>query len=358
MSADDKTLIGLLEGIAESLRPAEDLPHHPDRSKDPHSSWREEVIIVHCVGRGKVSRDGKVINLQMHMYDLQGKWVGFQLGVHESESSFEDLVRVPPQPEEGPQVPKLPIREWTKGEWTFADGSAVYAAGQAHSHFVPLTDGSALFMVATGQVLTGGTGRYEGCHGIKEATGTTVIPRQLLAAAGGRGPEAGPTQFPPPGLEFDAKTVEVFRILKRQDLKKEEPTPGPPEPEHPHRREEHEIKEVQERVLRALEHRDTATLERIWSEDWFLKAPFGVASKAQVLESLRSGRLVYRARTEEAHVKLHDDIAEVTGRAHVEGSFEGRDLGGRYRYHDWFRKRGGDAGWQITFEELAPESHP
>jgi hypothetical protein len=218
MSQGENTVIGLLTKIAVGGGASAGLRHDPDPNKDPHSSWREEVLIVSCVGQGTFSQDLKFINLQMHMYDLLGKWVGFQLGVHESESTLEDLLAVPPPPS-GPTVLDVPhpeVKEWTKGVWTFADGSAVYAAGQAKSHLVPLSDGSALFMVTTGQVITSGTGRYAGCHGIKEATGSTLVPRELLAGQ----------KFPAPGLKFEARTMEVFRILKAADLQPDQPDAG------------------------------------------------------------------------------------------------------------------------------------
>jgi len=169
--------------------------------------------VVYCVGRGKFSDDLRFINLQMDMYDLHGNHVGFQLGVHESGSSLQELLAVPPRPT-GPMnepvgpVPHPPVKEWTKGIWTFADGSEVHAVGQAQSHLVPLRDGSFLFMVATGQTIAHGTGRYEGAHGTKQATGSAHFPAELVASG----------NFPSPGLEFDAKTIEVFRIVTKAHL--------------------------------------------------------------------------------------------------------------------------------------------
>jgi len=161
----------------------------------------------------------------MDMYDLKGNWVGYQLGVHESTSSLEDLLHVP-DPPTGPMnqpvgpVPHPPIKEWTKGLWTFADGSEIYAVGQAQSHLVPLSNGDALFMVATGQLIPDGSGRYDGAHGTKQATGTTLVPAALIQAG----------KFPSPGLQFDARTVETFRIVKKKDMG---PIPQPGEEQPP-----------------------------------------------------------------------------------------------------------------------------
>lgn len=195
-----------------------------------HSNWREEVYVVYYVGKGKFSSPPNLnvdpnhlefyINLQMDGYDLNGNWFGYQLGVHHSQSTIEDFLRIPPPPQgafDDPHspVPHPDVKEYTKGVWTFADGSEIFAVGPAKSHLVPFNDGSFLFMVTTGQTITNGTGRYEGCAGIKEATGTTLIPAGVLQ----------PGKFPIPGLEFEAKTIETFRIVKRQDMK---PPPPPP----------------------------------------------------------------------------------------------------------------------------------
>jgi hypothetical protein len=216
MANDSGPLTNIIERIATGMG---------CKSVEPprlaHSSWREEVIIVYCVGKGKFSDDTKFINLQMDMYDLQGNWLGFQMGVHQSLSTPQDLLEVPPPPT-GPMnqpvgpVPHPEIKEWTKGVWTFADGSQIYAVGQARSHLVPFSDGSFLFMVATGQTITNGTGRYDGAHGTKQATGTTLIPAGLVQQG----------KFPAPGMVFDAKTVETFRILKRQDITELTPPPA------------------------------------------------------------------------------------------------------------------------------------
>lgn len=210
------TITSLLENIATKV----DYTFSPWnlRLKD-QSNWREELIVVYCVGQGKFSSppnltpDTAYINLLMDMYDLNGNWLGTQEGVHLSHSTQEDLLAVPP-PTEGPfdqpdsPVPQPPAKEWTKGKWTFADGSSILAVGPARSRLVPFKDGSYLFMVTTGQTITSGTGRYEGCGGTKQATGTTLVPAGLIQSG----------EFPSAGMTFEAKTVEVFRIVRKRDV--------------------------------------------------------------------------------------------------------------------------------------------
>jgi len=216
--SNGNSITGILERIAANLPPSPTLPRSPDPTKSPYSSWREEIIVTYCVGTGTFSSganftpDVQYINLQMDMFDVSGKWLGFQLGVHESHATSEDPLSVPPlaAPYDQPPVPHPDgaTKEWTKGVWTFADGSEIYAVGPAWSHLVPFKDGSFLFMVTTGQTIVKGTGRYEGAHGIKEATGTALVPAGLIQSG----------KFPAPGLQFTARTLEVFRIIKKQDL--------------------------------------------------------------------------------------------------------------------------------------------
>jgi hypothetical protein len=213
---DTKTLTEIVRDIADGVPPPADLLHSSISPLDPHSSWREEVIVTYCVGNGTFSKGDQFspplvyINLQMDMYDLHGRWLGFQLGVHESNSTPADLLAVWQQsaPWTDPPVPHPDVKEWTKGIWTFDDGSEIHAVGPAQSHLIPFKDGSFLFMVTTGQTITNGTGRYAGCHGIKEATGTAWVPPGLIQSG----------KFPEPGGTFVARTLEVFRIIKKKDL--------------------------------------------------------------------------------------------------------------------------------------------
>ena len=231
MAASDRTISEVLSNIAAGIGPGSGRALQIPRAA--HSNWREEVHVYYYVGRGKFSSPPNftwdpsknkfefLINLQMDGYDLNGNWVGYQLGVHQSFSTVQEFMTVPPPPtgsEGDPNSPVPPrhLNEYTKGVWTFEDGSEIYAVGPAQSHLVPFSDGSFLFMVTTGQTITKGTGRYEGCAGIKEATGTTWIPPGAIQSGG----------FPTPGLEFTAKTVETFRIVKKQDIG---PFPGQPQ---------------------------------------------------------------------------------------------------------------------------------
>jgi len=239
----DKTVTELLYSIASGVGQGADVGRAVPVSA--LSNWREEVHVVYYIGKGRFSsgpnfvwdkarnRFEFYINLQMTGFDLNGGLFGYQMGVHHSLSTVEDFLATPRPPEGSftdpfSEVPRREVKEYTKGVWTFPDGSAVYAVGPAQSHLVPFNDGSFLFMVTTAQTITGGTGRFAGCAGTKQATGTAFVPPDKIQSG----------KFPVPDLVFDAKTIETFRILKKQDMARPPHTEGGPPPEEPGAKEE------------------------------------------------------------------------------------------------------------------------
>jgi hypothetical protein len=196
MAPSAATLIG-----ATSARAAEqDGPSHGGR-EGPH----EELLVCYYSGLGTIGDDLRYITLNMTAYDLDGNAIGAQHGVQETTSpaALFNTPPAPPPPFDAPPVPLLPVSDWTKGIWSFADGSAVYAAGPAIAHVVQMNDGSWMFMVTTGQTIVGGLGRYANAYGVKQATGTAFVPSELVQSG----------QFPAPGVQFFAKTIEAFRIF-------------------------------------------------------------------------------------------------------------------------------------------------
>jgi hypothetical protein len=169
----------------------------------------EELLVCTFTGDGKFGADLpslRYITLNMTMYDLDGKAIGSQHGVHDSLSDLPYMLSTPANPApmfDEPPVAVQAAQEWTKGIWTFADESAVYAVGPARTHIVPFWDGSLLFTVTTGQTITGGLGRYKNAYGVKQATGSAFIPASIVQSG----------QFPAPGFQFVAHTIEVFRIF-------------------------------------------------------------------------------------------------------------------------------------------------
>jgi hypothetical protein len=207
MSNNGSSVAGVLHLIAQNIgAPTGVFP------EDARSFGMEEVIIVYCKGWGKFSEMGPpfYINLLVDMYDFSGRWVGFQSGVNLSKEAPQASLRVPPPPPlpiDRPPVPSIPASSWTKGLFTFKDG-AVIVQGPALTHLTPLKDGNLLFSVTTSHVITAGTGLYEGARGTKQATGTALVPRELIASG----------KFPSPGLRFPVTTIETFRLIRKQFL--------------------------------------------------------------------------------------------------------------------------------------------
>ena len=202
MPHDLNSINGVLDIIAQTLGEALDFS-----SEENRITGMEEVFSVYNVGRGKFDETAKFINLRLDMFDFNGKWAGFQSGVHISHTPSAKLIEAPASPLGSfaePPVPRETVTEWTKGLFTFADGSTIIAQGPALTHLVPMKDESFLFMVTTAQVITQGTGVFEGVHGVKQGTGTTHVGPGLLQSG----------KFPSPGFEFEARFIDTFRLIR------------------------------------------------------------------------------------------------------------------------------------------------
>jgi hypothetical protein len=166
----------------------------------------EEVLIRYTRGSGRFSDDKRFITLDMKMFQPDGTPDGIHQGVWERLfETPQELLAVPPEPQRPFDVPEPPIPVLdplaaTKGVWRFGDGSEVEAVGPAMSTLSPLPDGSFLFMVATMQWITGGTGRFAGAQGLKSSLGSTHIP-------------PGVDLFGPEPVRFTATTIDTFRLV-------------------------------------------------------------------------------------------------------------------------------------------------
>lgn len=171
---------------------------------------REEVLIRYTEGHGRFSRDKRFISLDMTMYRPDGGADGSHQGVWERLfESPEELLAIPPEPQRPfdvpePPVPALDPKAATKGVWTFGDGSEIRAVGPAMSTLNRLDDGSFLFMVATMQWITDGSGRFTGARGLKSSLGSTHVP-------------AGVDLFGPDPVRFQATTIDTFRLVPGRD---------------------------------------------------------------------------------------------------------------------------------------------
>ena len=191
--------------MAQTGYVVENLANFTPAAAAPH----EEVLMRYCNGRGRFSQDKRFINLKMDMFGPYGEPDGYMEGVWQALfTDPQQLFNVPPQPQRPFDVPVGPIPVLqpaanTKGTWTFGDGSSITAVGPAMTTLTQLDDGSYLFMVATMQWITNGTGRWAGSAGLKSSLGSTHIP-------------AGVNLFGQGFFDFVATTIDTFRVMPGQ----------------------------------------------------------------------------------------------------------------------------------------------
>jgi len=171
------------------------------------SSAGEEVLITYTRGRGQFSDDKKYIALRNQLYNLDGTENGLHEGVWQALfKSPADLLARPAPPTGTMLEPVGPVQGWpvsanTIAKWTHSDGSSISSVGPAASHLIPLSDGSFLFLVITGQIITEGTGRFAGARGLTQSLGATLVP-------------AGVNLFSPQGPStFPATTLDTFKFV-------------------------------------------------------------------------------------------------------------------------------------------------
>jgi hypothetical protein len=205
--SDDPTIPNLLAGIRDAITSLNKGEVPPQAKADP----REEVLIRYTIGTGQFSNDHQYNVLIMKMFKLNGEPDGHHEGIWHPLITPDQMKAfpLPPQgPFDKPQGPVDPIEisTFTKAIWTFGDGSSVTARGPANLRLVDFKDGSAIFLVSVAAIITNGTGRFEGCRGVKTALGSTFVPK-------------GVDLFNfPPDQQFGAYTVETFRIIKKEYL--------------------------------------------------------------------------------------------------------------------------------------------
>lgn len=199
MHADSPTLLDVFDRIARLLGGTDLTPG------DAHVHPAEELLIGYVIGRGRFSDDRKSLYMDCKAYKLNGEDDGTYVGVDEPafRTIGETLERPkPPGPPfdapAGPVEEVMPLLYSTELR-TFPDGSSLTAVGPANVHAVMYEDGATNLWVTANLIVTNGTGRYAGAHGMKTvAASTWVEPGTPLTKL----------------REFDVKTVEVYRIVR------------------------------------------------------------------------------------------------------------------------------------------------
>jgi hypothetical protein len=177
---------------------------------------REELIIRYVDGTGVFGiSDGRpFIKIQCKMYKLNGEEDGHHEGI--DQPVIPDILEVfnrPPAPEPPFDEPKDPMVHFTiashaKGMWTFGDGSTISAVGPANLHAIGYIDTASQLWVSADQLITGGTGRYEGVQGVKTVGGSSWVAKGKPFTA--RDP-------------FMVRVLEVFRIVRKEFIASDGP---------------------------------------------------------------------------------------------------------------------------------------
>ena len=110
------------------------------------------------------------------------------------------------------------------------------------------------------------------------------------------------------------------------------------------------MRRVQDALIDAYIHRDTAALDRILADEYtFINDDAGgVVNKKQILDSFRSGgdREITSYIRQDDHVRWYGDVAVLTYRYHSNETYKGRDAGGDFRVTRILVKRSGR--WQMV----------
>ncbi len=199
MPTSDATVTGALERIAARLGA---LPLVPSAAQ---TDEREELIVRYTMGGGTITANHKIA-VKGKMFKLNGEPDGEWEGVDDPVVPLVEIFNPPPQPREPFDKPAGPVDEvkvlsYSKGIWRFGDGSTITAIGPAQLRVIFYVDGASQLWVSAEQIITNGTGRFAGAQGLKTVGGSSWVKR-------GQDPNQ-------PG-DFSAKTVEVFRIIRRE----------------------------------------------------------------------------------------------------------------------------------------------
>jgi len=113
---------------------------------------------------------------------------------------------------------------------------------------------------------------------------------------------------------------------------------------------EYDIRGVQDSLIAAYIHRDTAALDRILADEYtfFNDDAEGVVNKKQILDSFRSGgdREITSYIRQDDHVRWYGDVAVLTYRYHSSETYKGLKSGGDFWVTRILAKR--DGRWQMV----------
>ena len=104
---------------------------------------------------------------------------------------------------------------------------------------------------------------------------------------------------------------------------------------------------------KAIVRKDQAAIEKNMADDFRqIDAQGDVETKASFVEGLLSPKLVINPYTvEDFDVRLYGDVALLSGRTRMSGSYDGKPFNSHYRYIDIYVRRGGV--WKIVSVQIS-----
>jgi ketosteroid isomerase-like protein len=109
-----------------------------------------------------------------------------------------------------------------------------------------------------------------------------------------------------------------------------------------------ELTQIEHQLVRAWIDGDRKTVDSVLASDWSVIDLTGhVLTKAQVMQELGSGdRRIESGSVDDLNVRMFGDIAIVTGRSVLTGTYKGKRASVIQRFTDVFARR--DGRWQVV----------
>jgi hypothetical protein len=170
------------------------------------SDFREEVLVRFSQGHIVTDHSLEFFSVRANLFKLDNTPDGFYEGEYHLITPIADVFNRPSNPLPPYNLPVGPVEHvtintYTKGRWTFRNGDSISAVGNANFHAVQTTpgaNGGVLLWVTGDQIITGGTGTYQGAEGLKILGGSAEVPNLPVR----------------PRSLFVARTVDCFRIVR------------------------------------------------------------------------------------------------------------------------------------------------
>ena len=119
---------------------------------------------------------------------------------------------------------------------------------------------------------------------------------------------------------------------------------------------EQEVRAAIEQYRAALLKRDTAALERIWTDDYtFINGSGKVLSKAERLANAKSGSTNLDTIKQESEAKVRvyaSDVAIAISHVTLKGQYSGKATSGQFQSSLVWVK--GPSGWQLACNQITP----